>query len=438
MARTAGSKPSSGISRIRSLGRLCALLFGWPWFLQAQTQQVVLHAGRAPQLVMACARPRLRGIEDPDLGRAFLAVALWDLAHSGAVQPLEDPEPPSDPARRQAGATLLMQTSLARSWTGKLLIKVEVSDLGSEARVFRKVYSCEDKLVARTAHRLVDDVVGALTGTPGVAGSRIVFVHERAPGRKELYQVDPDGRNLLRLTRFESLTLSPSVTEAGKLAFVTYVDGLPHVWGQRRRRDAAACLVPPDPRTRTMAFTPAWSPDGKRLAYVQPGARGDSDICILDLDTGKTRQLTGQAGINTEPAWSPTGQQLAFVSDREGTPQVYLMERDGSNLRRLTREGTYNASPAWSPDGAMIAYVSRLDGRFNLFVHKLAEGRAYQITRGADSSESPAWSPDGRWLVFASAQDSLRQLYVVDLSGTNLRRLADLTACQSPQWSRSR
>jgi TolB protein len=411
--------------------------------LKGDVPQVVLEAGRVPQVVLACARPECKGPVDPGLGQTFLATARWDLAHSGAIRPLAEggpagPEPWSHLALRKAGATLLMTTRLNRGWAGRLVVHVEVTDLGSEARVFRKAYSGEDQVVPRMAHHLVDELIGALTGLPGVAGSRLLFAHELGAGRKELYQVDPDGRNLVRLTHHESLSLSPSVTATGKLAYVTYAAGPPHIWGQRQPKGPFQCLFPLDPREATMAFTPAWSPDGKRLALVQPNHRGDSDLVVLTMEGRKVRQLTGNAGINTEPAWSPSGDQLAFTSDRSGTPQLYLMEKDGSSVRRLTLEGSYNASAAWSPDGSMLAYVSRMDGRFNLFVYKLAEGKAYQVTRGLASSESPAWSPDGRWLAFASDQDSKRQLYIVDPSGTNLRRLVELTNCQSPQWTRSR
>jgi TolB protein len=428
----------------RSLARgFWAFALGCLGTLRAQGPQVVLEAGRTPELVLACAQPEFKGPVDPGLGKAFLDTVHWDLAHSGAVRALTDaelagPGPFSSLAMRRAGANLQMTLKLARGWSGKLVVHVEVMDLGSEGRVFRKAFAGEDRAVPRMAHRMVDELIGALTGVPGVAGSRLLFAHERGPGRKEIYQVDPDGKNLLRITYHESLSISPSVTATGRLAYVTYVGGLPHIWGQLKRGEPNRCLYPGNPSAATMAFTPAWSPDGKRLALVQPNHEGESDIVLLNPGTMRGRQLTGNSGINTEPAWSPSGSQIAFTSDRSGTPQLYLMEKDGSNVRRLTLEGAYNASPAWSPDGSMLAYVSRMDGRFNLFLYKLAEGKAYQVTRGMASSESPAWSPDGRWIAFASDQDNKRQLYVVNPSGTMLRKVLDLPHCQSPQWTRSR
>jgi len=445
MARTLWPFGSPGLLRGRGpLARgLCGLFIGWCGHLKADVSEVVLHAGRAAELVMACATPQINGPVDPAIPRIILDEVYGDLARSGAVQPLRDsdltPTGRSDNlAMRQAGATLLLKTVLKRSWTGKLILGVDVTDLGTGAGVFRKSYTTNATHVRSTVHRVADDVVGALTGIPGVASSRILFVHELAPGLKEIYQVDPGGGNPVRLTHHESLTLSPSVARDGRLAYVTYVGGLPRIWAQLRPGEVCRSILPTGHGGYPMTFTPAWSRDGRHLAFVAPGPRGDSDISVVKPDSGRIRKLTDHAGINTEPAWSPSGQQIVFTSDRDGTPQLYLMEADGSNVRRLTREGAYNASPAWSPDGGMIAYVSRMDGRFNLFVYKLAEGKAYQITRSAVSAESPAWSPDGRWLAYASDQDGKRNLFVTDLAGTRQRRLLEMEGCQSPFWTRSR
>jgi TolB protein len=286
------------------------------------------------------------------------------------------------------------------------------------------------------AHALADYLVFQLTGVRGVASSRIVFVRQLHPGVKEIFQVDRDGASLLQLTRNASLTLSPSVAVDGRLAFVTYKGGAPEIWGQRAKGGAQVKLYAAP--GGGMVSSPAWSPDGKRIAFVQGDRRGNTDIMVLDLATGHARRLTDGSGINTEPSWNPDGTQLAFTSDREGGPQVYLMQSDGSNLRRLTNEGTYNASPAWSPNGAMVAYVSRFEGKFDLFIYKLGEGKSYQITTGVNTSESPAWSPDERQLVFTSNRFGSMQLFTTDLSGRQVVRLSDLSNCQSPVWTRAR
>ena len=374
----------------------------------------------------------------------FTAVLKRDLDESGAIAVLQEGLPAeSAPVKawKEAGAQWLLTTKLTRTANGMLQVEASGLDTAAEKGVFTRTYKDSEIVPVRTfAHALADDLVERLTGVKGVASSRVVFVRGVGPGVKELFQVDRDGAGLKQLTRHGALTLAPTVAADGRLAYVTYKGGAPEVWGQRRKDGPHEKLYP---TTATggmisMLSSPSWSPDGKRLAFVQGDRRGNADIMVMDLAAGRVRRLTDSAGINTEPSWNPNGTQLAFTSDREGGPQVFLMQDDGSNLRKLTGEGLYNASPAWSPNGAMVAYVSRFEGKFDLFIYKLGEGKAYQITTGVSTSESPAWSPDERRLIFTSNRFGSSQLFTTDLSGRQILRLSELSDCQSPRWIRGR
>lgn len=410
--------------------------------LSAQQTEVVLSATSSAKLVLGMTSPKLSGLEEAQVAADFTAVLTRDLNETGVFAVLQEGLPAdAAPARawKEAGAQWLLGVRLMRASGGELQVEASALDTAAEKAVFTKPYRA-DRLVPlrRLAHALADDLVARLTGERGVASSRVVFVRQTTPGVKELFQIDRDGENLIQLTRHGSLTLSPSVAPDGRLAYVTYKGGAPEIWGQRRRDGAHERLYPAAPESGFMVSTPVWSPDGKRLAFVQGDRRGNSDIMVLSLENGRVRRLTDGNGINTEPTWNPNGTQIAFTSDREGGPQVYLMQDDGSNLRRLTGEGLYNASPAWSPNGAMVAYVSRFEGKFDLFVYKLGEGKAYQITTGVSTSESPAWSPDERRLVFTSNRFGSSQLFSTDLSGRQVVRVTDLSGCQSPKWTRDR
>ena len=428
----------------RTLFRIlfCAFAAASALGLSAQQTEVVLSATSGSKLVLAVAPPQLTGVDEATATREFTGVLQQDLDASGVFGLLKDnlpkaTDPSSYNAWKEAGAQWLLVTQLTRTSTGDLQLEATAIDTGAGKAVFTKPYRA-DRLVPmrRLAHALSDDLVLQLTGVRGVASSRIVFVRQLSPGVKEIFQVDRDGANVLQLTRNGSLSLAPSIASDGRLAYVTYKVGAPEIWGQRTKGGAQVRLYAAP--GGGLVSSPAWSPDGKRLAFVQGDRRGNTDIMVLDLATGHVRRLTDGSGINTEPSWNPDGTQLAFTSDREGSPQVYLMQSDGSNLRRLTNEGTYNASPAWSPNGAMIAYVSRFEGRFDLFIYKLGEGKAYQITNNVNTSESPAWSPDERQLVFTSNRFGSMQLFTTDLSGRQIVRLSDLSNCQSPKWTRAR
>lgn len=411
-----------------------------------QPSEVVLSATSGAKVVVGMAPVASSGLEDSAVAQEFTAVLMKDLDESGVFGMLRERTPTSADAKAwsAAGADWLLIAKATKAGNGAFTLALQVLDTRAEKGVFTKNYSAPGEtfrapgpMLRRTAHLVADDLVKTLTGERGVASTRMVFIRQVSPGVKELFQVDRDGANLIQLTSFGSLTLAPTVALDGRLAFVTYKGGTPEIWGQKKVNGPFERLYP-NAKQEGLCFSPSWSPDGKRLAFVQGDRRGNADVMVLDVESGRARRLTDGAGINTSPCWNPSGTQIAFTSDREGGPQIYLMQDDGSNLRPLTKEGAYNESPAWSPTGGKIAYVSRFEGKFDLFVYNLGEGKAYQITTGVSSSESPAWSPDERRLVFTSNRFGTMQLFTTDLSGKSIQRLSELGGCQSPKWTRSR
>ena len=405
-----------------------------------QPTEVVLQASSGAKLVLGLGQPAATGAGAARVDEEFTSVLKRDLEDSGLFSLVKEKAPATTDAKsykawRDAGADWLLVTTLQVADTS--MLDAQVIDTKAMKAVQSKRFQGPVGL-RKMAHALADEMVKWLTGESGVSSSRFVFIKQTSPLVKELFQMDRDGANLTQLTRFGSLTLAPTVASDGRLAFVTYKGGSPEIWGQRRAGGSFERIYPMSGETAVLVSSPTWSPDGRRLAFVLGDRRGNTDIMVLDMPTGRARRLTDGMGINTEPCWNPSGSQLAFTSDREGGPQVYLMQEDGSGLRRLTSEGGYNASPSWSPSGAMIAYVSRFEGKFDLFIYKLGEGKAYQITTGVSTSESPAWSPDERRLVFTSNRAGALQIYTTDLSGRQVDRVSPISPSQSPKWSRAR
>ena len=418
-----------------------ALFAGFPALAQPQ-QEVVLSASANARLGVAVPAPQLTGLDAALVQKDFHEVLQRDLEEAGPFTLVKDrlprsTEPSAYKAWLDSGTEWLVLCRLSPAAEDVELV-VQVTDVRSGKGVFSKKYLGKPGVLRRIAHAVSDDLVARLTGERGLAATHIVFVRAAGQGIKELWQLDRDGSNAVQLTHHRSLSLSPTVAADGRLAYMTYKGGSPEIWGQRKPGGPHVKLYPAGGKTEGHCYAPAWSPDGRRLAFVQGDRRGNSDIVVLDLATGRARRLTDSNCINTSPCWNPAGTQLAFTSDRSGTPQIYLMEDDGSNVRRLTTEGNYNESPSWSPGGSMIAYVSRFEGKFDLFVYKLGAGKAYQITTGVASSANPDWRPAARRIVFTSGSRGGMQLFTIDLSGNGLRRLTEFSGCQSPRWARSR
>ena len=154
-------------------------------------------------------------------------------------------------------------------------------------------------------------------------------------------------------------------------------------------------------RTPRDDFTPAWSPDGQKIAFAsggcsppQPTPAPCFDTYVMNADGSGLRMLAHNTGYGP-PAWSPDGKKIAFVSHRDGNQEIYVMNADGSGQRRLTHNTAGDYGPAWSPDGQKIAFVSQRDGHTNHEIYLMnADGSAQRnLTRTPVQEDYFSWSP---------------------------------------------
>jgi Tol biopolymer transport system component len=185
----------------------------------------------------------------------------------------------------------------------------------------------------------------------------------------------------------------------------------------------------------TRIESPAWSPDGTKLAYAN---KNDFDIYVLDVASGNASRLTNSFDTDFDPTWSPDGSKIAFVSDRDGNNEIYRMNADGTDQRRLTTNAGDDGSPAWSPDGNRIAFYSSRDGFFKeVFVMDAADGGNVSIlVPGGFTTDSPSWSPDGSKVAFRKNIDGQGEIVTVDLATGDQTNLSNNSAQdREPAWS---
>jgi TolB protein len=282
-------------------------------------------------------------------------------------------------------------------------------------------------------HKLADEVVRWITGTPGYAASRILYLVDR-----RLYRVDSDGGSLTAISAANEEILSPTWSPDGKrFAYTRFSAGRGSLILQGIAGGDKTVVA----TTNTLLnITPAFSGDGRLLAFARSGEEG-TDIYTADaVQNCCVQRLTvGRFSDNLSPTFAPDGRRLAFVSTRAGAPQIYVMAADGTDQELFAPfdygvTGSSNA-PEWSPDGASVAFHRDVNRAPQVFVLDVTSRRVRQLT-SSGRNEDPSWAPDGRHLVFVSDRSGRRQLWVIDIVTGKIRQLTFEGQARLPAWSR--
>jgi TolB protein len=179
---------------------------------------------------------------------------------------------------------------------------------------------------------------------------------------------------------------------------------------------------------------PAWSPDGRYLAVALSRQDGNLDIYTLDINSQVLTRLTDGPAIDTEPAWTADGRQVLFTSDASGGPQIYRVPSSGGRAQRVTFDGSYNARPRVSPDGNSLAVVHNDRGNYRIATIDLARS-ALQVLTDGRLDESPSFAPNGEILIYATREGSRGVLATVTADGRIRQRISAVEGdVREPSW----
>jgi TolB protein len=410
----------------------------------AQGLDVGLVTGNDAALPIAVVPMEYQGSSaKPDTDVA--SVIRADLDRSGQFRSLaekdivEHPQSGADmkyPTWRLLKQDYVLVGRVLDSSDGGYRVEFELFDIAKQQRILGLAMAGRPQAMRDVAHQIADQVYEKILGVRGAFWTRIAYVTASGVVKGTQYALmvaDSDGFNPLSVVHSTEPLLSPAWSPDGRsLAYVSFERGNSTIYMQdiaTGHRDVIASF-------KGINGAPAFSADGKRMAMTLSKS-GNPEIYVMDLASKQLTQVTNHYSIDTEPAWMPGG-SLLFTSDRGGKPQIYQVAATGGEPTRLSFQGQYNARATVSYDGKKIAMAQGNGNvyRIALLDRSLGGSGRWQMLSPGSLDESPSFAPNASMVLYAAREGRRGVLYAVSADGRVRQRLVLADGdVREPAWS---
>ena len=215
----------------------------------------------------------------------------------------------------------------------------------------------------------------------------------------------------------------------GQIVFASMRAGMPQLYLSNADGTALAQLT----SMENGACQPSWSPDGSQLVFISPcqkraeffeTAYSESSLYLINVDGTGLKTLTTAPGSDFDPAWSPDGKRIAFTSVRDGYKQIYVLDVTSLAITRLTNTSAdiESSQPAWSPGGNLIVYAVKRVGTYQVWAMTDTGQENVQLARSGQALWDflPVWSPDGKTIFFNQRWPSPTRPWLMKLNHEGL------------------
>lgn len=391
-----------------------------------------------------------------DYVSALWKVLAFDLENSGKIQLmpvvsdkdilLRNPnfkEAFVHPSWKKENISYVVQGELEQNSCSFMIYSVDFSNIKHLKDVSLTGNLSTDR---KQMHKVADTIHKTLFNKNGIASTRILYTlqtpnTQSSSERKynsEIWECDYDGGNPVQITKQGEYCITPTFYPAKKhqeqqFLYVSYEKGPSKIFLSSIRKGVGEPFI----SLRGNQLLPAISRDRSKIAFIcDAGGRADLFVQAIHPERGllgkPIQAYTFPSSVQASPTFSPDGKKIAFVSDKDGTPRIYIISTPHYSMGRdlpaaicISHKNRENTCPNWSPDGKKIAYSAKTDGTRQIWIYDVETEEEKQLTSGKSHKENPCWAPDSLHIVFNTADVNASDLYLVNLNEAKTIKITD-------------